>query len=145
MKQSETMERTVTALTSNQQKGQKGPWMGLCAMGVVPETQRQSGQASCRHQRYLQPLPAQNAGAWSTWGCTQCPSANQTHTGMDTTQLAPVSAQINLQVEAHTSQKKTPFLPLPAPSGSHPPSSWCPPWSAQSTCQSNRTAGGGSW
>lgn len=45
----------------------------------------------------------------------------------------------------HTWVLKKAFLPLPAPSGFHPPFSWCPPWSARSTCQSNRTAGGGSW
>lgn len=29
--------------------------------------------------------------------------------------------------------------------GSLPPSAWCPPWSNPPTCQSSRTAGGGSW
>lgn len=64
----------------------------------------------------MQELEAQGAALKGP----QCPN---THTGMHTTKLASVSAQINLQVEAHTSQKNKAFLPLPAPSGFHPPSS----------------------
>lgn len=87
-----------------------------------------TNQTSCIgwHQRYspysTSSTTAQNAGAWSTWGCTQGATVltaiaqththKHTHTGRDTTQLASVSAQINLQVEACTSEplkKKFPY------------------------------------